>query len=206
MNKYYRFALVACTALSLSAPALADGPGKIDGAALEKQAEQLLESEPNAQEVTVRVEVAPEVPMGDKFVNFDEFDTNKDGILTQSEVGKRLFKMFDRDGNEVIDNIEMKKPKLVVFAPIDKKTTEIINYQSADMPTKQTVTHEEFMQQSRLAHFDKNKDGLSPLDFLDMTFYRVNVHKDGVIDLYEWERAYAESVRPRHEEPFNYNN
>ncbi len=172
---------------------------------MKNKLDSISRAEPDAKKVTVRVEVAPKPRGTNNVVNFMDFDLNKDGALSHDEVGESLFYIFDRDGNEVIDNIEMKRIGVLAFSPMEKKTIAIVDYRVADKPTKTTVTEEEFMKASNLNKFDENGDGLTPLDFLGMTFNRVNVKRDNVIDMYEWKRAYADSVRPRHEEPFNYN-
>ncbi len=175
-----------------------------DSDRLQEKANKILQSEPGATQVIVKEEVAPATTDKD-VVNFMDFDLNKDGVLSRDEVGEKLYKIFDRDGNEVIDNIEMKKRSVMVFTPMTKKTIEIIDYEYSPQPEKRTVTEEEFLEASQLIKFDKDKDGLSPLDFLGMSFNRVDVHTDKVIDLYEWKRAYAASVKPLHEEQFSYN-
>lgn len=180
--------------------------GNIDGDALQKEAEEILKTEPGAKEVTIKVDVVPKEVAGDIVIDFQSFDLNGDGVIARDEVGEKLFEIFDRDGNHVIDNVEMKKPSLIVFTPMEKTTVEVINYHQEDKPIKTTVTHEEFLHASRLSHFDKNADGLSPLDFLGIPFNQLNVKDDAVIDLYEWKRAYAQSVTPLHMEDFNYNN
>lgn len=206
-NKFYlTIATVAVMGFAATSYA-ADELPKIDGSQLEAEAEQILESEPGAEEVTVRVEVAPVNKTSNRqVVNFDQFDLNKDGVLERDEVGEKLFRMFDRDGNQVIDNIEMVTPNIIVFSDMAKTKTETVKYHDPSKPAKQNVSTQDFMQASKLARFDKEKDGLSPLDFLDKTFYQVNVRDDGVIDLYEWKRAYAAYVRPAHLEQYNYNN
>lgn len=172
---------------------------------LQLKAEEILRSEPGANKVTIREEVGSEDRPNKKSINFMSFDLNGDGILARDEVGEKLFQIFDRDGNEVIDNKEMKRSSLLVFTPMKKKTVAIIDYSSSDTPQKTTVSEEDFLQKSQLAQFDKDEDGLSPLDFLGVSFNKVDVREDGVIDLYEFKRSYATSVKPKHEENFNYN-
>jgi Ca2+-binding EF-hand superfamily protein len=171
---------------------------------LQQKAEQILRSEPGARQVTVKEEVTPKDVIKGRSVDFMSFDIDGDGTLSRDEVGEKLFQFFDRDGNQVIDNIEMEKPSIFVFTPMTKKTIEIVDY-ATGQEAKTSMTEEEFLQKSQLAKFDQDEDGLSPLDFLGVPFNKVNVKKDGVIDLYEFKRAYAASVRPRHEESFNYN-
>lgn len=208
MFKSFYFTLSAVAIIGLSSVAIAaENMPEIDGQQLEAEAEQILHTEEGAEEVTVRVEVAPTKKVTNRqIVNFDQFDLNNDGVLERDEIGETLFRMFDKDGNEVIDNIEMKTPNIIVFSDMAKTKTETVKYRDPSRPTKQTVSHEDFMQASKLARFDKDKDGLSPLDFLEKSFYQVNVKDDGVIDLYEWKRAYASYVRPAHLEQYNYNN
>lgn len=176
------------------------------GDKLQIQAEQLLESEPDAKQVKVRVEVEPKIQSNKRTINFMDFDLNNDGVLARDEVGEKLFYIFDKDRNHLIDNIEMKKIGILVFTPMKKKTIEVIDYNSADKSQKVSVNEEEFLEKSQLSKFDQGEDGLSPLDFLGMTFNKVDVRSDHMIDLYEWKRAYAASVRPRHMEAYSYNN
>lgn len=181
--------------------------GKIDGDQLQEQAEEILKSETGARKVTLKIDVAPEnMPDGNTF-SLEGLDLDKDGILTRDEVGEKLFRVFDRDGNLGIDNIEMEAPSLIVFSPMEKKRTVVIDYFAEDKPKKKIVTTEEFIQESGLGRFDKDADGLSPSDFLQMSFNEVNVKDDIIIDLYEWKRAYVNSLRrPIHMENYNYNN
>lgn len=209
MKKHY-VTIIALT-LTLLSPQAAYAADRnhsevIDGDALQEKAEQILKSAPDAKQVTVRVEVEAKAPPKEHTVNFDGFDLNSDGILSRDEVGEKLFKIFDRDGNEVIDNIEMKQPNLIVFTQMESKMIEIIDYKTTSTPTKRNVTRAQFLRESKLSRFDKNADGLSPLDFLEKPFNQVNVKDDAVIDLYEWKRAYAQTVKPAHMEDYNYNN
>jgi hypothetical protein len=190
---------------AVSFGSLASAQQKVDADMVQMRAETVLKAEDGAKEVNVRVEIDEDEMAKKRAINLSEFDINNDGILSRDEVGETMFRIFDRDGNMVIDNIEMKKVGFMTFTPMKKKTIETVDYFAADKEQKRTVTEEEFMETSRLIKFDKDKDGLTPLDFLGTTFYRVNVKKDGVIDLEEWKRAYAQSVRPLHEESFNYN-
>ena len=98
------------------------------------------------------------------------------------EVGEKLFEVFDGDGNQVIDNLEIKKPRLVVFRHMEKRHIETIDYHTESKSTKKNISHQEFLEKSKLSRFDKNEDGLSPLDFLEMPFNQVNVKDDAVID------------------------
>lgn len=202
--KYVHWAILSVVLTGFSLSAMAQDPQhRIDGDKLQKKAERILEANPDAKQATVRVEVEPVKQPDTRTITVNELDLNQDGVLSRDEVGEKLFKVFDRDGNEVIDNIEMKTPSLLVFSHMEKKVIEIVDYR--DQSEEKSVTVEEFLEESKLSRFDKDKDGLSPLDFLRTPFNQVNVKRDGVIDLYEWKRAYAAIVRPKHMEDFNYN-
>lgn len=173
---------------------------------IQNKLDTLMKSEQGLKNAKVRIEVTPKNEKKSKnTLNLSDFDINKDGILDRDEIGEKLFTLFDRDRNHVIDNREMKKVGILAFTPMKKKTISVINYHGEGIPSKTDVTEEEFMQASRLSRFDQDADGLTPLDFLGIPFNKVNVKRDGVIDMQEWKRAYASSVRPKHEEQFNYN-
>jgi len=201
-------ALISCAFIAIlaSASLTAHAQNAVTDAQVQQKAEQILEEE-NAKKVFVEVEVTPKLETNENvnFIDFTQFDINQDGVLSRDEVGETLFYVFDKDKNSLIDNIEMKKVGIIALTPMTKTTLEIIDYGSARKPQKTVVSEEDFLEQSQLAKFDKDNDGLSPLDFLGMSFNAVNVHDDGVIDLYEFQRAYAKSVRPLHEESFMYN-
>ncbi len=176
-------------------------------AELKQKLDTIMQTEQDVSKASVQIEVAPQNNSNTNGIDFTEFDLNKDGIFERDEVGERLFTVFDRDKNGVIDNLEMKKVSLKVRTPMEKTTVAVIDYQTPGKEQVTRVSQEEFLQESRLIKFDKDGDGLSPLDFLEMPFNQVNVNRhDSVIDMYEWKRAYAASVKPLHMESFSYNN
>lgn len=205
INKSIVLAYIAAISVSAAGTTTVSANDIINGDELKAKAEHVLRSEPGAKQVKVRVEVEPKSVSNHTRINFSELDINKDGVFSREEVGEKLFEVFDRDGNQVIDNLEMKRVGLITLSPMTKKTIETIDYHSTGTPQKVRVNEEEFYSKSKLSMFDKNDDGLSPLDFLDMSFNKVDVRRDNVIDLYEWKRAYAVSVKRKHEEDFNYN-
>lgn len=205
-SHYLVYFMVAVLIFFGVATARADHPKEvIDGDELQYKADSILKTEPHAKKVKVRVEVEPKRIPNTTEVDFMDFDYNHDGILEQAEVGEKLFWLFDRDGNEVIDNHEMEMQSVLTIIPMERKTIEVVDYDGVVPGEKTKITTEEFLEQSNLMRFDKHKDGLTPLDFLDMSFYEVDVKDDAVIDMEEWQRAYAESVRPAHMEDYNYN-
>jgi len=168
-----------------------------------------MDKEPlQAQPVTTVTETTiveqQELPNYNK-VNFMDFDLNEDGVLNRDEVGEKLFYIFDTDGNEVVDNVEMKDPRVLSFVPMEKETVQVVNFHDTPQADIVTVTYETFLKSSSLIRYDEDKDGLSPLDFLGKTFLEVDVKDDKVIDLEEWKRAYADVIKPLHEEDFIYN-
>lgn len=134
------------------------------------------------------------VPNGARILDLDTFDTNGDGVITRREIGDKLFHIFDRDGNGLIDNLEYEK-KLVATVVPTRKTTKITYIPGDDGVTDKTViTSEEFMKKTQLSRFDASGKGLSPHEFLGMTFEQVDVSRDRFIDINEWRGAYIASI------------
>jgi hypothetical protein len=131
---------------------------------------------------------------GARVVNFMDFDLNKDGILSINEVGKMLFKLYDTDGNDVIDNNEYERRAVVTVMPMEKNTVISYDFDGDGIADKTQYTQETFMQDTLLTKFDKNKDGLSPHEFMGMDFLAADVNRDKVIDLKEWQGSYIPGV------------
>jgi hypothetical protein len=139
-------------------------------------------------------------------IEMSAFDRNGDGILSMKEVGDKLFDVFDRDGNRVIDNVEFRKNSLLTIAPMEKETVTYVDYDAAKcLADKITYTREEFMKLSQLVRFAGDMDGLSPEEFMDKSFLALDDNDDKVIDREEWQEAYADLVRLPHEEEERYN-
>lgn len=156
-------------------------------------------------EVRTEVKETVKIPDGTKVVNFKDLDANGDGTLSRDEVGMRLFKLYDTDGNQVIDNIEYKKKSVITVQPVERETTVSYYVDGASTPEKREVSEEEFMRDTMLAHFDQNKNGLSPQEFLQRDFLRADVNRDKVIDAKEWLGAYNEAVDKKNKEKAAYN-
>src|SRR5690606_17573665 len=157
------------------------------------------------QSVETTVITGPKPVLGMEPVNFMDFDLNGDGVLARDEVGEKLFRSFDLDGNQVIDNIEMETVNVMTFIPMEKETIEVVEYYDGEQPEQVSISREEFLETSQLIAFDEDKDGLSPLDFIGKPFNQIDVKNDKVIDLEEWKRAYEELTKKPHEENFRYN-
>lgn len=137
--------------------------------------------------------------------DFVSFDLNHDNILSMTEVGEKLFYIFDTDGNEVIDNIEFKNKKVVTIIPMEKQTFTFVDHDNDGIADKSSYTYETFIQQSHLMRFDDNADGLSPADFLERSFLEVDRDNSKAIELDEWKKIYIASVSPETSDPDHYN-
>lgn len=155
----------------------------------------------------IRKEIKEEVkvPENTRVLSFKDLDADKDGVLSRDEVGMRLFKLYDTDGNQVIDNLEYKRKAIITVQPIERETKISYFVNGANVPAKTEVSQEDFLRETMLAHFDANKDGLSPKEFLQRDFLRCDVNRDKVIDAKEWLGAYNQAVDKRNKEAAAYN-
>lgn len=157
----------------------------------------------------IRTEVRTEVreiiklPPETRLVNFKELDLDGDNNLTKQEVGEKLFKLYDTDGNQVIDNIEYERKAVITIQPVERETTT--EYFVNGKPDKVETDREDFMRETMLSQFDKNKDGLSPRVFLERDFKVVDVNKDKGVTLREWLGAYIEKIDRRNRANAGYN-
>lgn len=129
-------------------------------------------------------------------VNFSEFDLNKDGILSRAEIGEKLFYIFDTDGNQVIDNLEYKRPMVLTIIPMKKQEITTIDFDNDGIADSATYNQETVLEQSMLARFDKDMDGLSAKDFLGRVYWQLDDNKDKTVDLKEWKETYIEVTTP----------
>lgn len=129
-------------------------------------------------------------------VDFSAFDLNQDGELSRDEVGEALFRIFDTDGNGVIDNIEFERPLVMTVIPMERKTVVSTDFGADGEPARVETSSEDFYKRSMLAKFDKEGSGLSARMFLDRTFWSVDDNRDRVIDVREWKAAYSAAIRP----------
>ena len=138
-------------------------------------------------------------------INFSAFDLNRDGILDKTEVGEKLFYLFDLDGNEVIDNIEWNRNTVYTIIPMEQKTFTYVDYDEDGDTDQVTYTYDQFYIDSGLAVFDQDNDGLSPHEFVDTPFLKLDGNDDGVIELEEWQDAYRQIFIPESAEQERYN-
>lgn len=138
-------------------------------------------------------------------INFAVFDLNKDGMYAKSEVGEKLFYIFDRDGNEVIDNLEWNNKSVYTIVPMEKETYKFVDYNDDGYTDLSSHTYETFYAESGLIHFDKDKDGLSASEFIDAGFQALDNNDSTTIELDEWQTAYIEMTKPKSAQQDRYN-
>jgi hypothetical protein len=157
---------------------------------------------------TVRTEVRTETQTLEDVnqIPFSMFDVNKDGIFEKEEVGEQLFYVFDRDGNEVIDNIEWDMKSVYTIMPMEKTTYKFVDYDDDGLTDETTYTYETFYKASGLIRFDNNQDGLSPAEFIGVGFLNLDDSGNKMIELEEWKEAYTVSLSPKNAEMERYNN
>lgn len=158
-----------------------------------------------AETVTTKTVVTQQDLPNVEQTNFAAFDLNGDNVLSMAEVGEKLFYIFDTDGNEVIDNIEFTNRKVMTIIPMEKQTFTFLDYDSDGNVDKSKYTHDTFIQQSRLIRFDKDMDGLSPADFIEMSFLELDDNNSKAIELDEWKEEYLVKVIPPVAEQERYN-
>ena len=149
--------------------------------------------------------VTPQMQADTRYIDVDTFDDNNDGILTMSEVGTELFYIFDRDGNEVIDNIEFETNSMMTLTPMQKETVTVVDVYADGNIDQATYTYEEFIQQSKLDKFTDDNNGLSPEEFINDEFLALDDDGSTVLEREEWEEAYIAMLHPKSAEQERYN-
>lgn len=150
----------------------------------------------DAETVTTKTVTEQSVPPGSKTINLAEFDINKNGILSTFEVGEMLFKLFDTDSNNVIDNMEYENRAILTVVPMEKTTTITYDYDGDGTADQTQVTSETFLQNTQLARFGANPAGLSPREVVDKDFLTADADHMAGIDRTEWKNAYIFKITP----------
>jgi Ca2+-binding EF-hand superfamily protein len=153
--------------------------------------------------ITKTRQILPETGM--RVVNFLDFDLNGDGTLSTQEVGEMLFKLFDGDGNGVIDNVEFEKRNVMTVIPMEKETIVKYDFNNDGSPDKVERSHETFMEKTQLSRFDTAGEGLSPRDFVGKSFRQMDIDGSRFIEMNEWRGAYDEAVEKRNRRQVFYN-
>lgn len=135
-------------------------------------------------------------PPGKRMINLANFDLNKDGILSTYEVGEMLFKIFDTDISGALESTEYESKSLLTVVPMEKETTVTYDFNNDGIADRSETTVETFMQETNLARFDTFKDGMSPHEFVGVTFAIADTNLNGGVDLAEWRTAYMARISP----------
>lgn len=154
---------------------------------------------------TTKTVVQQDLPGVKKF-DINTFDTNKDGIISLEETGDHLFYLFDLDSNDIIDNIEFKKRTILTVIPVKEETMTFRDYNDDGHPEMSKYSYSTYIKKSGLYMFDKNKDGLSPQDFVNESFLEMDKNHSHVIEPDEWREAYVKSHLPEAAKQYRYNN
>lgn len=158
-----------------------------------------------AETVTTRTTVTQmDMPAGSA-VHFETFDVNQDRVLSMEEVGEKLFYLFDKDGNEVIDNLEFTRNEVLTIVPMERETMKLVDIDDDGRTDVAAYDYDSFVQASRLIKFDRDVDGLSAEDFIETGFLELDSDDSTTIELDEWKRAYANQVAYVHDLQGNYN-
>jgi len=168
-------------------------------------ADAKMETKTSETTVTTQTYVDTQNIDGVNKINFASFDLNNDGLYSKSEVGEKLFYSFDRDGNEVIDNIEWDERSVYTVIPMEKETFTFVDYNSDGYTELSDYNYDQFYKESALILFDKNKDGLSAAEFIEVGFQELDDNDNNTIELDEWTEAYTEMTHAKNAEQERYN-
>lgn len=149
----------------------------------------------SAETVETTTQQVPPPPTK-RIINLKEFDLDGNGILSTDEVGEMLYKVFDTNLSGALEPEEYKNKSMLTVVPMEKTVTVTYDFNNDGIPDKTVNTAETFMQETQLAKFDKNKDGLSPEEFVSLPFEDADMDRDGKVDLAEWRSAYINMVNP----------
>lgn len=149
----------------------------------------------NAETVTKTTVQKQEVMNNSVSFEIDSFDINKDGRYAKSEIGEKLFYIYDTDGNEIIDSNEFDAKRIITVVPVQEETYTYVDTDNDGLVEESTYTFTRMMKDTGLAIYDSEKDGLSAKEFIG-TFYRdVDKNDDKTVDLEEWKSTYLSSVK-----------
>lgn len=131
---------------------------------------------------------------GSRAIHFEDYDLNHDGQLSRVEAGEMLFRLYDTDGNQVIDDWEFQRKAVLSVAPVITRTKRTVDDNGDGVPEKEEVTEEKGGVDTMLSQYDKNGDGLSAEEFTGKPFRKVDVNRSQVIEKKEWEGVYNSAI------------
>lgn len=142
---------------------------------------------------------------GTRVYKLSDVDVDGDGMLSRADVGKFLFKLYDTDGNMVIDNIEYERPLILTVLPVERETIVTYDLNGDGTADGKEVTYEVYMRETMLSRFSKNEKGLSAHDFTGKTFRNADINKNHFVDIKEWEATYNEALNSQLQRDAEYN-
>jgi hypothetical protein len=153
---------------------------------------------------TVVTTDAPAVPVGTttttvvtRPVTFYYYDTSHHNIVANAELTEPVFKIWDTDGNDSIDNHEYYNNAMVMYEPVEynKRT-----YQDIDMDGLPELTKEEYtIRLQKLPGYptlntDK-KDGISVYEFTGFGFQAADLDDNNQVSYDELRKAFYGQAR-----------
>lgn len=96
-----------------------------------------------------------------------DLDINRDGVITSDEVGTALFKLYDRDGNGIIDKGEYERG-IVVSVTTGRVDASNLAYSLNGniAPPGTPEAYDKLKSYTGLNRFETSSSGISPHDFL----------------------------------------
>lgn len=131
---------------------------------------------------------------GSRAIHFEDYDLDHDGQLTRAEAGEMLFRLYDTDGNQVIDDVEYQRPAVLTMSPMKKKTRTAVDENGDGIADKEDVTEEDIRVSTMLSQYDTDANGLSPQEFTGKAFNRIDVNRTNVVEKKEWQGVYDERI------------
>lgn len=123
-----------------------------------------------------------------------QFDLNNDNVYAKSEIGKKLFYIYDTDGNEVIDNLEFDDKRVLTVVPVEQETYTLVDSDNDGVAEQSRYSFSRVMEETGLAMYDEDEDGLSAEEFIGTYFRAVDKNDNKLIDVDEWKSMYLSSV------------
>lgn len=139
----------------------------------------------------------PSLRIAPRVVHFEDFDFNLDRVLTMNEVGMTLFRIYDTDGNQVIDNVEYERPAVVTIMPMNTTTRVTYDFNNDGIGDQTVYSYDTFMQRTWLGRFDRNSNGLSAHEFSGKSFLETDIDNSRAIEAREWQGIYVASIDAR---------
>ena len=138
-------------------------------------------------------------------IKFDEFDLSRDGILSVAEIGESLFKLYDIDGNNLIDNIEYEKRAVFNIVPTEKSTIIYYDFDGDGHADETAYTYETFSRDMQFSRFETARNGLSPHELTETHFNYADINNDRFVNQSEWRKVFIPSLHKHHSQKASFN-